>query len=65
MALCQVRKPYPVILMVMPPTQRLGNAVSFSDGFMGNMDGVRYIKGIARYFGDFTPDVTIPLAIAK
>lgn len=46
-------------------TQRLGNAVSFSDGFMGNMDGVRYIKGIARYFGDFTPDVTIPLATAN
>ena len=46
-------------------TKRLGNAVSFSYGFMGNMDGVRYIKGIARYFGDFTPDVTIPLAIAK
>ena len=46
-------------------TQRFGNAVSFSDGFMGNMDGVRYIKGVARYFGDFTPDVTIPSAIAK
>lgn len=46
-------------------TQRFGNAVSFSDCFLGNIEGIRITKGVARYFGDFTPDVTIPLAIAK